>query len=128
MNYRNAIKNKDGFINCELDHPKYGWIPFQASANDPAPHGQSLYNSLNNSSDLQYETDEEYTERKSLVARTVRNNRLREEVDPLISNPIRFSELPIEKQNEWTVYRTALLNIPQQEGFPHEIEWPTKPQ
>lgn len=29
---------------------------------------------------------------------------------------------------EWTQYREALRDIPEQEGFPFEITWPTKPE
>jgi argonaute-like protein implicated in RNA metabolism and viral defense len=28
---------------------------------------------------------------------------------------------------EWAAYRQALREIPQQEGFPFEVEWPSKP-
>lgn len=29
--------------------------------------------------------------------------------------------------NEWSTYRQKLRDIPQQEGFPFNIEWPTSP-
>lgn len=29
---------------------------------------------------------------------------------------------------EWTRYREALRDLPEQEGFPFEITWPTKPE
>lgn len=128
MNYRNAEKNREGLINCEIQHPTYGWIPFQASPNDTQAHGRALYQRMDNDPDLHHETDEEYAERKSLLVRVIRDNRLKAEVDPIVSNAIRFSELSIEKQQEWKDYRTALLNVPQQDGFPLEIEWPTKPE
>ena len=128
MNYRNAEKNREGLINCEIEHPTYGWIPFQASPNDTQAHGRALYQRMDNDPDLHHETDEEYAERKSLLVRVIRDNKLRAEVDPIVSNAIRFSELSIEKQQEWKDYRTALLNVPQQDGFPLEIEWPTKPE
>ena len=128
MNYRNAEKNREGLINCEIEHPTYGWIPFQASPNDTQAHGRALYQRMDNDPDLHHETAEEYAERKSLLVRVIRDNKLRAEVDPIVSNAIRFSELSIEKQQEWKDYRTALLNVPQQDGFPLEIEWPTKPE
>jgi hypothetical protein len=128
VNYRNAEKNREGLINCEIQHPTYGWIPFQASPNDTQAHGRALYQRMDNDPDLHHETDEEYAERKSLLVRVIRDNRLKAEVDPIVSNAIRFSELSIEKQQEWKDYRTALLNVPQQDGFPLEIEWPTKPE
>lgn len=36
MNYRNAKRLADGRIDCEIEHPLYGWIPFTA---DPADTG-----------------------------------------------------------------------------------------
>ena len=27
----------------------------------------------------------------------------------------------------WAVYRQAMLDVPQQEGFPNEVAWPNKP-
>ena len=35
--------------------------------------------------------------------------------------------LTVVKQTEWTTYRTDLLGVPQQAGFPNTITWPTKP-
>ena len=49
-------------------------------------------------------------------------------VDPMVSNPLRWAELTADKQAEWATYRTALLGVPQQDGFPHTVEWPTQPE
>ena len=42
-------------------------------------------------------------------------------------NPIWYGSLTSEQQQELATYRTQLLNVPQQTGFPNAIEWPTKP-
>lgn len=34
MEYRNPIYTATGDINCEIEHWRFGWIPFTASAND----------------------------------------------------------------------------------------------
>lgn len=34
MEYRNAKFVRDGWINCEINHPQYGWIPFTANPAD----------------------------------------------------------------------------------------------
>jgi hypothetical protein len=60
-------------------------------------------------------------------ARIERDSKLFSEVDPIASNNLRWAELPFEKQAEWTQYRTDLLNVPQQSGFPTSISWPSKP-
>ena len=49
------------------------------------------------------------------------------DVDVIINNPLRWAELSSDKQTEWTKYRTDLLNVPQQSGFPHNVTFPTKP-
>ena len=59
--------------------------------------------------------------------RNERDNILRTVVDPLVSNPLRWADLTSEKQAEWSTYRTDLLGVPQQAGFPTNITWPTKP-
>jgi hypothetical protein len=48
-------------------------------------------------------------------------------VDPVVTNPLRWAELTSEKQAEWAQYRTDLLNVPQQEGAPFDVTWPTQP-
>ena len=60
-------------------------------------------------------------------ARRERDSKLFYEVDPIASNNLRWAGLTSEKQGEWAQYRTDLLNVPQQAGFPFNITWPTKP-
>lgn len=67
------------------------------------------------------------TQKASNNVRTQRNLRLKEEVDPILSNPLRWADITTEQQNAWSQYRTDLLNVPQQAGFPHNVTWPTKP-
>jgi hypothetical protein len=61
-------------------------------------------------------------------ARAERDDRLVKDVDPIVSNPFRWDVLTAAKQAEWTQYRTDLLNVPDQAGFPDDITWPTKPE
>lgn len=65
------------------------------------------------------------------AAKSVRSERLRRlvrEVDPITANALRWASLVPEQQLAWAVYRTALLDITGQSGFPHNIMWPTKPE
>ena len=57
--------------------------------------------------------------------RARRNAILAETVDRI--NSIWYASLTAEQQAELAAYRTALLNVPQQTGWPTTIEWPTKP-
>jgi hypothetical protein len=59
--------------------------------------------------------------------REQRNNLLATEVDPLVSNPLRWADLTSDQQAAWTQYRRDLLDITAQAGFPNEVVWPTKP-
>jgi hypothetical protein len=34
MNYRNPVFTADRFIDCEINHPVYGWIPFTCAPKD----------------------------------------------------------------------------------------------
>jgi len=56
-----------------------------------------------------------------------RDNILVTVVDPLVSNPLRWADLTADQQTAWSQYRTDLLAVPQQAGFPNTITWPTKP-
>ena len=71
--------------------------------------------------DRQYEglSQEIRDERDSILIRVV---------DRIISNPLRWNDMTTEKQNEWAAYRTALLNITDQEEFPYNVVWPTQPE
>lgn len=43
MEIRNPAFNAFGTIDCEINHPVHGWIPFTASPDDPADHGKAIY-------------------------------------------------------------------------------------
>lgn len=73
------------------------------------------------------EVDHRSDEQKAFDVRLQRNHLLVSEVDPVVTNPLRWAELSSAVQQQWTDYRTALLNVPQQSGFPNEVVWPTKP-
>lgn len=50
-------------------------------------------------------------------ARIKRDIYLSTYVDPIVTNPLRWSELTEEEQNQYKEYRKYLLDIPQQENF-----------
>ena len=49
------------------------------------------------------------------------------ELDAIVSNPLRWNAFTEAEQQELALYRQALLDVPQQEGFPDDIDWPTNP-
>lgn len=66
-------------------------------------------------------TIEELVER----ARAKRDTLLKEVVDAV--NPMRWEALTETEKQAWRIYRQALLDVPQQEGFPTSITWPIQP-
>jgi len=131
--YRNAVAldaNADR-MDVEINHPEHGWIPYtmDASVSEPSVN-HALLRSLIGSDYSAYvaPTQAELDAEAELEVRAERDYRLLTEVDPLVSNPLRWGDLTEAKQAEWTTYRTDLLNIPQQAGFPNTITWPTKPE
>ena len=43
MNIRNAVRRSADVIDCEIDHPVYGWIPFTAVATDVEQSGRDIF-------------------------------------------------------------------------------------
>ena len=66
-------------------------------------------------------------EERSYIVRAERDVRVLEEVDPIVSNALRWATLDVETQQLWAAYRQALLDVPNQAGFPTDVTWPTKP-
>jgi len=58
-------------------------------------------------------------------ARGLRASYLRAEVDSI--NAVRWNTMSDQEKSNWTAYRQALLDVPQQPGFPDNIVWPTIP-
>lgn len=67
-------------------------------------------------------------DRAAMLVRGERASRLYNHVDPVVTNALRWNSMPAEKQAQWAAYRTALLDITDQSGFPHNVVWPTKPE
>lgn len=64
----------------------------------------------------------------SVKIRSERDYKLTTEVDPIVSNTLRWQEMSSEKQQEWVVYRRQLLDITLQDNFPTSVVWPIKPE
>jgi len=55
-------------------------------------------------------------------------NHLLLEVDAFVGNPLHWGSLDTATQDAWATYRQALLDVPQQTGFPENIIWPITPE
>ena len=117
-------------MDVEINHPEFGWIPYTV---DPADTDTTIDNdavmALIGSNFTAYvaPTQAELDAATAASVRADRNNRLVTEVDPIAGNALRWSDLTSDQQAAWTQYRTDLLAVPQQAGFPNTITWPTAP-
>ena len=130
--FRNAVSIKvdNTRIDVEINHPSYGWIPYtlDMSDTDMTINNDDLLSLIG--TDFAAYIAPTQAELDAVTAANVRAERdhiLATVVDPLVSNPLRWSDLTSDKQTEWSQYRTNLLNVPQQAGFPNSITWPTEP-
>ncbi len=125
-----SLNSDNTRMDVEINHPTYGWIPYTL---DPSDTDTTVDNnavmSLIGTDFTSYvaPTQAELDAVTALQVRSDRDYKLLTEVDPLVSNPLRWAELTSNKQTEWSQYRTDLLNLPQQSGFPNAITWPVKP-
>ena len=133
MNYRNAkYINDSGWIDCEIEHPQFGWIPYtlDPADTDMTVNNDDLLAAMSANGDVAAyvpPTQEELDAQAAAAIRAERDMKLATEVDPIAGNALRWAALTAEQQQAWADYRQALLDIPQQSGFPHNVVWPTKP-
>ena len=118
-------------MDVEINHPDYGWIPYTL---DPSDTDTTIDNDAvmaligTNFTAYVAPTQEELDAAAAANVRAERDSILATVVDPIVSNNLRWAEMTAEKQAEWSAYRTALLDITDQAGFPTDITWPTKPE
>ena len=130
---RNAasLRSDNLRMNVEINHPQYGWIPYTL---DPADTDTTIDNdavmALIGDDFAAYvpPTQAELDAAAAAQIRAERDSILARVVDPIVSNALRWADMTTEQQNAWSQYRTDLLNVPQQNGFPYNIVWPIKPE
>jgi hypothetical protein len=140
-NYRKSSIDLEVDFN-ELDE-EYVW--FNAHPNDIVSWGPELYNralagEFGPVAEFEVPADIVGTDALILL-REVRDGLLASEVDPIVSNPLRWNGMTEEKQQEWAAYRQALLDLPETQTNAYqtfnttteEMEWvdltfPTKPE
>ena len=131
MNYRNAQYIDDTRIDCEIEHPVHGWIPYtlDPADTDMTINNDDLLSAMAANNDVAAyvpPTQEELTEALAQSVRSERDQRLLA-VDAIAGNALRWAALSEASQAEWTAYRQALLDVPHQSGFPDNITWPQEP-
>jgi len=122
--FTNARRNVWGTIDCDVTLESTGEvIPFTASPDDAEEHGRTLYDQLNTtySSQVAECPEAERFEVFSANVRSQRNSLLRD------TDWTQSSDVPEATKTVWLAYRQALRDVPQQDGFPYTITWPTAP-
>jgi len=132
MKYRNAqYINENGWIDCEIEHPEFGWIPYtlDPADTDMTVNNDELLAAMASAGDVAAYVPPTQAELDAQAAASIRAERdsLLLEVDAIAGNALRWAALDADTQATWAVYRQALLDVPQQAGFPNDVTWPEKP-
>lgn len=117
-------------MDVEINHPQHGWIPYGLTDYDTdTTIDNASVMALIGTGFTAYvpPTQAELDAIEASTERSKRNDKLRTEVDPIASHALRWADLTSDKQTEWSQYRTALLDVPQQAGFPQTVTWPVQP-
>lgn len=120
-------------FDCEIltDEFPNEWLPFTFDSNDPSEHVSNFKNGWLSENEnqiaeiTQSEFNQRQTEQKATIVRFERD-RLLEESDVHVL-PDRWATLSEEQKQAWSSYRQHLRDIPNQSGFPNEIDWGVKP-
>lgn len=116
-------------MEVEINHPQHGWIPYGL---DPADTDSTIDNAAvmaligTNFAAYVAPTQAELDAALAAEVRADRDGRLTE-VDAVAGSALRWTALDAETQALWATYRQALLDVPQQSGFPTDVMWPVKP-
>lgn len=132
MNYRNAKYIDNTRIDCEIEHPVYGWIPYtlDPADTDMTINNDELLQKMQLTNNVEPFIPPTQAELNAIAASELRHSRdsiLVSVVDPIVTNPLRWAELTPVKQQEWVGYRRSLLDITLQAGFPNNVTWPRVP-
>lgn len=133
-------------INCEVDFDDLveEFVPFSAVPSGDYEHSHEIFARCaagEFGEVAPYTPPPDITGEEALSwVRDKRNDILRNVVDPVVTNPLRWADLSAEKQAAWVEYRRALLDITTNFPSPiyswdetirtyqeQQIQWPEKP-
>jgi len=130
---RNAksLNAENTVFDVEINHPEHNWIPYSLNPDDTdMTVDNSVLLGLIGSDYAAYvaPTQAEIDAKLSQNLRNERDQKLAEEVDLIAGNALRWAALTDAQRTAWGNYRTALLDLPTQSGFPDTVSWPNKPE
>jgi hypothetical protein len=116
-------------IDCQIDHPQYGWIPFTASPQDTEAQGRTVYAQLiagvHGPITEYVPPPPPSTEHLAREARAKRDAAL--SASDWTQLPDASPLLAPERSQAWAAYRQALRDVTRQSGFPNTVNWPASP-
>ena len=129
---RNAksLQANNARMDVEINHPDYGWTPYTVHPDDTDTtiNNDAILALISTDFDAYVApTAAEIATALAVTERSKRDDLLRTVVDPIAGNALRWAALTSEQRTAWATYRTALLDVPAQAGFPSSITWPTAP-
>lgn len=125
MRTRNPVwaNTENTLIDCEIEHPKYGWIPFTASPIDTEQHGREIFAALAQGAVGEYVAPPAPTNEELAASIRAERNELLYATDWT-----QAVDVPKAIKDLYAPYRQALRDVPQQSGFPVTVNWPIAPQ
>lgn len=123
---KNPCFNLSGGIDCEIDHPELGVITFTASPDDVEPFGKLIYDALikGEAGEVGEYVEQVLSEEEAALEARIRRNQMLLDLDAIVMSPMRYAEYSESYKESLSAYRKALLDVPQQSGFPSNINWP----
>lgn len=109
---------KEGTVTLEVDElpPKNGYVKNGVIKVRPPAPGDSYY----------WDTDkEQWVVDVALKRSYIRQKRARY---LQASDWTQLPDVPLESRAAWAEYRQALRDVPEQPGFPVNVEWPVPPE
>lgn len=126
MEFRNPkfINAQNTQIDCEINHPNFGWIPFTCDPNDTGAliDVKSLFAQMIAAGVKPYVAYQPTQQDKEAAIRAERDSYLQK------SDWTQLPDVPQEIKDKWAVYRQALRDITKQPTFPDSVVWPVKPE
>lgn len=119
-------------LDCEVnfEHLSQEFVPFTALAQSSTPHESDIFS---RAASGEFGEVAEYVppppptaEEVAVLVRSYRDELLRQ-LDAIVGNPLRWASFTQEQQQQYSAYRQALLDVPQQSGFPTNVVWPVTP-
>lgn len=108
-------------LDCEIEHPDFGWIPYTTSEKDIGA-GKEIWD---NRDDLEIAEYEGLPDEILAIQIRAKRNSLLSETDYLMMPDYPISE---EYRDKIKLYRQQLRDITEQEGFPNNVVFPTLPE